>query len=68
MPYIKKEALIVKKESPREDFVTRRDREKIERVNQMLGCQEWSIEDFTQKLKVVFIHVGVWMGAYQTLS
>ncbi len=59
MPYIKKEALIVKKESPRKDFVTRRDKEKIERVSQMLGCQEWTIEDFAQKLKVVFIHVGV---------
>jgi hypothetical protein len=37
-------------------------------VSQMLGCQEWTVKDFTQKLKVVFIHVGVWMGAYQTLS
>jgi hypothetical protein len=37
-------------------------------VSQMLGCQEWTVEDFAQKLKVVFIHVGVWMGAYQTLS
>jgi hypothetical protein len=59
MPYIKKEALIVKKESPKEDFVTRRDREKIERVSQMLGCQKWTVKDFTQKLKVVFIQVGV---------
>jgi hypothetical protein len=53
MPCIKNEALIVKKESPKEDFFTMRDREKIERVSQMLGCQEWIVKDFAQKFKVV---------------
>ncbi len=49
---VKGEPLATKNGNVKEEFISKKGRQKLERVSNTFGCAKWTIKDFSSKIEV----------------